>query len=95
MRRRILRLLPQILWHRGFDILLTHAPARGLGDLDTRAHQGFECFVELLDKYQPKYLIHGHVHRNYGIHIPQKSVRGSTTIINAYDYYKFDYQAGK
>ena len=41
MRRRILRLLPWIWWHRGFDILLTHAPARGLGDLDTRAHRGF------------------------------------------------------
>ena len=94
MRRRIARLQPAIWLHGGFDILLTHAPARGLGDLDTRVHRGFECFVELLDRYQPQYFIHGHVHRNYGVHIPQKTMRGETAVINACEYYPFDYQVG-
>ena len=91
MRRRIRRLRLAIHRHGGFDILLTHAPARGLGDLDTRAHRGFDCFVDLLDQYRPKYFIHGHVHRNYGVSIPQKTLRGGTAIINAYEYYTFDY----
>ena len=89
MRRRIRRLWFSLLWHRGFDILLTHAPAWHLNDLDDLSHRGFQCFVKLLDKYRPKYFVHGHVHRNYGIKIPQKTVRGETTVINAYDHCNF------
>ena len=91
MRFRVSRLGLQLLRRGGFDILLTHAPARGINDLDSLAHRGFGCFVELLDKYQPKYFVHGHVHRNYGIKIPQKIQRGETTVINAYNYCAFDY----
>lgn len=91
MKRRILRLQPQLWRHKGFDILLTHAPARSINDLDNLTHQGFESFVTLLDKYRPRYFIHGHVHRNYGVDIPQRMVRGETTIINAFDHCAFDY----
>ena len=91
MRRRIRKLWFQILRHKGFDILLTHAPARHINDFDSLSHRGFECFVEMLDQYHPKYFIHGHIHMNYGVNIPQKTVRGDTTIINAYEYCLFDY----
>ena len=91
MRRRIRKLWFQILRHKGFDILLTHAPARHINDFDSLSHRGFECFVELLDRYRPKYFIHGHIHMNYGVNIPQKTVRGDTTIINAYECCLFDY----
>lgn len=94
MRRRIWRLWPQLLRNRGFDILLTHSPARGINDLDTPAHRGFECFVNLLERYRPAYFVHGHVHRNYGMDIPQYTVRGNTRIINAYDHCVFDYEKG-
>ena len=89
MRRRIWKLLPKIWRRRGFDILLTHAPAWQINDLDSLSHRGFQCFVKLLDKYRPKYFVHGHVHRNYGIKIPQKTIRGETTVINAYDHCTF------
>lgn len=91
MRRRIARLWFQIWKHKGFDILMTHAPAYQINDLDDLPHRGFECFVGLLEKYQPKYFIHGHVHRNYGMKIPRVCRRGETTIINAYEYFAFDY----
>jgi Icc-related predicted phosphoesterase len=91
MRRRIARLWFQIWKHKGFDILMTHAPAYQINDLDDLPHRGFECFVQLLEKYQPKYFIHGHVHRNYGMKIPRVCRRGETTIINAYEYFAFDY----
>ena len=91
MERRVRRLWFQLRRHKGFDVLLTHAPAKGMGDLDTIAHQGFQCFVELLDKYRPKYFVHGHVHRDYGANIPRRTVRGETTIINAFDHYEFHY----
>lgn len=92
MKRRICRLRLSIWKHRGFDILLTHAPARHINDTDALTHRGFECFVDLLDRRRPKYFIHGHVHMNYGAHIPRKDMRNGTMIINAYDHYVFDYE---
>lgn len=49
-----------------FDILLTHAPCRGYGDMDDLPHRGFECFNWLLDKYSPKLHCYGHIHQEYG-----------------------------
>jgi len=92
MARRVRQLWFQLWKHKGFDILVTHAPARHLGDLDSIAHRGFDCFVKLVDKYHPRYFIHGHVHLNYGPDIPRRTQRDRTTIINAYDHYGFDYE---
>ncbi len=86
MKRRIFRLMPKIFRHKGFDVLVTHAPARHINDFDTLPHRGFECFNKLLKKYRPKYFLHGHIHRNYASYIPQKTEREGTTIINAYEY---------
>ena len=91
MHRRIRRLWFQLWRHKGFDILLTHAPARHINDFDSLSHRGFACFVQLLDKYRPKYFIHGHIHRNYGVGIPRRTVREDTTILNAYDHCILDY----
>lgn len=91
MRRRVRRLRFRLWRHKGFDILMTHAPARGLNDFDTLPHRGFQCFLDLLDKYQPKYFIHGHIHRSYGVNIPQRTRRGQTTVINACGHCAFDY----
>jgi Icc-related predicted phosphoesterase len=91
MRRRIRRLWFQLWRHKGFDVLVTHAPAYGVNDLDDLPHRGFQCFLKLLEKYKPKYFIHGHVHRNYGIKIPRVCKREETTIVNAFEYYAFDY----
>lgn len=91
MRLRILRLLPTILLHGGFDILVTHAPARHWNDFDSLSHRGFECFHPLLRRFRPKYFIHGHIHKNYGVHIPQTSSYGCTTVINACEYCRLEY----
>ncbi len=90
MRRRVRRLYFQLQKHHGFDILRAHAPARHINDFDTLPHRGFECFVELLDRYQPPWFVHGHIHRNYGMNIPQRDAYGSTTIINAFEHCVFD-----
>lgn len=95
MAWRIRRLWFQLWRHKGFDILVTHAPGRHLGDLDTRAHRGFECFVRLVDKYRPRYFLHGHVHLNYGADIPRIIQRGGTTVINAFDHYSFHCEQGE
>ena len=86
MARHIRRLRWTIRRHKGFDILVTHAPMRGVHDLDTPAHRGFECFGALVDRWQPKWFFHGHVHLNYGMNLPRKAERGRTQIVNAYEY---------
>ena len=67
--------------------MVTHAPAQGYGDGEDYAHRGFACLLPLLDKYKPGYLVHGHVHVNYGADIPRVLHREGTTIINAYERY--------
>ncbi|MBR1497645.1 MAG: metallophosphoesterase [Oscillospiraceae bacterium] len=86
MQRRIRRLRLALWRSGGFDILLAHAPARGINDFDSLSHRGFESFNRLLDRYRPAYFVHGHIHKNYGVNIPQRSPHGATTVINAYDH---------
>ena len=83
MQRRIRRLRRGLRKSGGFDILLTHAPARGIGDLEDPCHRGFEAFLPLIDEYKPRLMVYGHIH-SYNFHgAPQRFTRGSTTIINA------------
>ena len=49
MRRRVHKLEHQAHKRGGIDLLLTHAPAKGLNDGDDCAHRGFECFNEILE----------------------------------------------
>jgi Icc-related predicted phosphoesterase len=86
MRARILRLKFKILKHKGFDILITHAPAAGINDMEDLPHRGFECFNTLLEKYKPKLYVHGHVHLCYG-RFPREQMHGETLVVNAYEKY--------
>ena len=91
MERRIRKLQLKLKRAGGVDIVLTHAPLRGYGDADTVVHRGYEAFFPLLDKYKPKYFIHGHVHKSYsGTNFQRTMQYGSTTIINASGRYVFD-----
>lgn len=65
MEKRIARLRWKLRFSRGFDILITHAPMRGLGDMDDLPHRGFECFAPLLQKYRPMLFAFAHVHAAY------------------------------
>ena len=87
MELRIRKLWWKLKRSGGVDIVVTHAPPTGYGDGDDYAHRGFDCFLPLLEKYKPKYLIHGHVHLNYGADISRELVCGETKIINAYERY--------
>ena len=92
MRSRIRKLWLKIRRHKGFDILLTHSPAKGINDGEDLPHQGFGCFLELLDKYQPRFFIHGHVHMSYGRQYKRIDQYEDTHIINGFEQYLFDYE---
>jgi Icc-related predicted phosphoesterase len=70
----------------GIDILVTHAPAKGYGDLEDYPHWGFETFNSIMTHYQPKYMLHGHVHTNYGIVKKEYLHPSGTKIFNVCGY---------
>jgi len=83
MNSRIIKLTPRLMLSRGFDVLVTHSPAEGYGDMTgSYTHKGFKCFNKLLNKYKPIYMFHGHVHNNYGrVKLTNKHPSG-TEILN-------------
>ena len=95
MRRRIRKLRWQIAKYGGVDIIVTHAPPRGVGDGEDRAHQGFESFLELMDTYRPRYLLHGHVHLSYGRDRTREREYHDTKVINVCEKYVLEIPDGE
>lgn len=92
MSRRVRKLWMKLLYYKGFDILVTHAPAYQVNDGQDLPHTGFKAFNKLMEKYKPKYFIHGHIHPNYGGHFKRCSSYEETTVINAYERHVIDYE---
>ena len=90
MRRRIRKLRWKLHRLGGVDIVVTHAAPEGLGDAEDRAHWGFNCFRDLLDKYSPAFLVHGHVHISYGHDIPRELDYNGSKIVNAFERYTIE-----
>lgn len=90
MEWRIKKLYLKIRRYGGVDIVLTHAPVRGFGDQDDLPHWGFEVFKPLMDKFRPRYLVHGHIHQRYGAYRNRILSYKDTTIINACGKYILD-----
>lgn len=91
MRWRIRKLRWKLWKNRGFDVLVSHAPAYKVNDMEDLPHQGFDCFRTLMEKYEPKLFVHGHVHATYGTGFKRRDTFGKTTVINAYEYYIVEY----
>lgn len=91
MIEKVIKLIPALIWHQGFDVLVTHAPARGLGDTDELPHRGFKVFRWLMQIFKPKYMLHGHVHLSYNYAAKRQNMHGDTKIINAYERFVFEY----
>ena len=47
-------------------------------------------FIDILDKYKPKYFIHGHVHLNYSMNNKRECKYNETRVVNAYERYYID-----
>lgn len=89
MAKRIQKLRYQLFKHKGFDILVTHAPAFGICDGNDACHTGFKAFLPLLEKYKPRYMFHGHMHLNFGKASRMVEFNG-TKVIDANSYYILD-----
>lgn len=94
---RVFLKVPVLLWNRlvhgrAVDIVLTHAPPRGIQDRGDQCHRGFDAFLWLMRVWKPRYLIHGHVHL-YDSREPRAERFENTMVINAYSYYLLDTEA--
>lgn len=86
-------MLNKLLYKRYLDILITHAPPQGIHDRSDLCHSGFRAFVTFMDRFRPRYLIHGHVH----VYSPDDTVETiyrSTRVINAYGYRTLEIDEG-
>ncbi|MHC1786729.1 MAG: metallophosphoesterase [Christensenellales bacterium] len=87
--RQITKRMPEICSNGGFDVLVTHTPAFGLGDGEDSFHKGFLSYRALLDQFTPRYHLHGHQHLSYP-GAREQMVHKGTSIINAYGYKVID-----
>lgn len=91
MVKRVKKMRFQLFMKGGFDILLTHSPAYQLNDGRDLPHQGFQVFNTLMDKYHPRFFIHGHVHMAYGRQHKRYDQYRETHVVNAYERCVFDF----
>ena len=91
MLARVWALAPRLLINRMrhgryLDILLTHAPPLGIHNGPDYPHRGFRAFLTFMDYFQPRFLIHGHIHRSYGFSAVTETRYKQTMVLNTAGY---------
>ena len=75
------------------DMVFTDPPY-GINDLPDPCHTGFKVFLWFMRTFEPRYLVHGHVHL-YDRNAAREAHYGNTTIINAYDHVVIDLESNQ
>jgi hypothetical protein len=73
---------------RRVDVLLTHAPPRGVGDADDLPHRGFTALHGLVGALRPAVLLHGHVNPYGGPARPRRLA--GTVVCNVTGWHLLD-----
>jgi len=92
MRKTIRYLRPQLRRYRHLDIVITHAPPRHIHDAEDPCHRGFQSYRRLIDRYRPRYFLHGHIHRRFTDHSDRITQIGRTQVINCSGYYVLEFE---
>jgi Icc-related predicted phosphoesterase len=90
---KVFRMVPRFFLNRlrtgrYLDIFVSHAPPWRIHDAEDLPHVGIKAFSWLIKVFQPVYFLHGHIHI-YRADTPKKTVKGRTTILNAYGFKEF------
>ncbi|MDX1690750.1 MAG: metallophosphoesterase [Acidimicrobiia bacterium] len=85
MRRRVRRLVRRArrgrrAAERAVDLLITHSPPLDLGDGPDGPHRGFAALHDAVERLNPRFLLHGHVHP-HGFDKPDRRL-GDTEVVN-------------
>jgi Icc-related predicted phosphoesterase len=94
MRQMIWRMMPGLWLRGGVDIVITHAPPRRIHDAEDRCHRGFKSYVKLIDRFQPRFFIHGHIHAHFTDPKQRISMVGATRVINTFAYHLLEVDHG-
>jgi Icc-related predicted phosphoesterase len=94
MRWMIFKMMPRLLWNRirhgrYLDLLVTHSPPRDVNDRDDFAHRGFIAMRWFLERFSPRYQLHGHIHL-YDRSISNVARFHDTEVINVYPYQRLE-----
>ena len=95
----LLRMVPRLIVNRVargryLDVLVTHAPPRGIHDLPDLAHRGFGALRWFLRVFRPRYHLHGHSHV-YDRRTTTRTRYHDTTVINVYGAREIELDAGR
>ena len=85
--RKVRSMVPALLANRlrhgrYVDVMVTHSPPRGIHDGEDSAHRGFESLLSFIERFEPRYLLHGHKHV-YGPERTRTRCAG-TEVVNVY-----------
>ncbi len=94
----LLPLLPRLFLRklikgRGADIILAHAPVKNIDEGKDPCHRGFNAFPWLIEKLNPRWFVHGHVHL-YDLSVGRLAKSGTTDIVNAFGHWVIDTDEG-
>jgi Icc-related predicted phosphoesterase len=94
MGRMIWRMTPGLWFKGGVDIVITHAPPRHIHDAEDRCHRGFDSFLKFINRFKPRYFIHGHIHAYITDPSQRVTLVGNTNVINTFAYHllEVDYE---
>lgn len=93
MRLHVRALAPRLLlnrvrYGRYLDILVTHSPPQGIHDGEDFAHRGFGALLYFIERFRPRYLLHGHKHIHRST--PHATSHIDTEVINVHPYRVID-----
>jgi Icc-related predicted phosphoesterase len=91
MARMVLKTKVKVWWHKGVDLIISHAPPEDIHDRKDNCHNGFKCFRNLIDRYSPDYFLHGHIHTSFKNKKERKTIVNKTNVVNTFGYHVFDY----
>lgn len=99
MLLRAWRLVPRLLinrlrYGRYLDVLLTHAPPFGIHNGPDMPHRGFHTFLRLMQRFEPRYLIHGHIHLSYRMSTTTETRYHKTLVLNTAGHRMLTLHAG-
>ncbi len=86
-------MLNRLRYGRALDVLISHSPPRGVNDRNDPPHRGFKSLLRFLERFEPAYHLHGHVHL-YDRNVPHEVDYERTRVINVYPYQVLKFDSG-
>ena len=76
----------KLRYGRYLDVMLAHAPPFGIHNGPDFPHRGFKVFLSFMRRFEPRYLLHGHIHLSYGFGSVTETRFHNTTVLNTAGY---------